>query len=78
MKRVVMVATMAGPEGVLRAGEVREVEDGLADELLAGGYAVEVDGPVIETATLEPLETADLPRPRTKRVATKRGAKKAE
>lgn len=69
-----MLATAAGPAGVYSAGETLQLDNVLAAQLVAGGYAVAVDGTpqvapgAAETASIVPgSEAAVLPRARHKR-----------
>lgn len=39
-----MITTMAGPDGCVNAGDVADIDPTLADALIAGGYAVALDG----------------------------------
>jgi hypothetical protein len=77
VRRVRMLTTGAGPEGVMPSGAVILVEDELAERLVAGGYAEEVAAEVeaateiIETASVEPAaEQAVAPAQRKPRRKT--------
>lgn len=55
--RIRMLATMAGPQGVYRPGDVLDVDETAGKSLVAGGYA-ELIGPPA------PVETAEEPTER--------------
>lgn len=75
--RIKMRSTMAGPDGVLLAGHIGEVEDAKGAALIAAGYAEAVESTEVikekpkqepqETATAEPSENAMAPPPRRRR-----------
>jgi len=58
---------MAGPEGIYHPGEIVELSDELARALVRDGYAVIVEEKTIESASLEPVEKAVLPKPKRKK-----------
>ncbi len=63
--RVTMLATAAGPDGVLLSGQSYDVDNALGDALVRGGFAVmqpglPQSGPRAEVATIAPPETADV------------------
>lgn len=73
-----LLATAAGPDGVLHDGEIRRLDSAAAARLIAGGYAVAVPeavGPALpplpngaETASIQPgAEQAVLPKARRRR-----------
>lgn len=80
MKRVLMLATMAGPDAVRHGDMPYWLDDDEADELVAAGYARLLSKAEPETAMLGGAETTALPeaKPRGRSTATKRGRKKAE
>lgn len=63
------VSRMAGPDGVYHPGTVREIDDATGAQLIAGGYAVNVDPPketadVVADQVEEPDEPAPKPEPK--------------
>ena len=57
MKTIRMITLAAGPQGVLQPGKVYQVDDALADALVAGRYAVLAPkGATIETTAVSPPE----------------------
>ena len=56
--KIRMKTIMAGPDGVVLAGQIVDLPAAKAIELLNGGYAHAVDPPATETATIEPQENA--------------------
>ncbi len=78
--KVKLLTTMAGPEGTVLAGQIADLDDARARELIAGGYAeavAEAKFAAPEKATREPEETAVLPKPKGKS-SGKKPAPKAE
>lgn len=70
--KIQMKSMCAGPNGVMAAGQVYDVPDTFAEELISGGYAVRVgkaptvavETPkAVEQAVTPVIETADLPEP---------------
>ena len=57
--RIKLRTLLAGPDGVVKRGEIIDVSADVAEALIAGRYAWPVDkAPVIETAAIEPEESA--------------------
>ncbi len=57
-----LLTLMAGPDGTYNAGQIIDMTEAQAKELIQGGYAVACEMPVkkavvIETATVQPPET---------------------
>lgn len=57
-----LLTLMAGPDGTYNAGQIVDMTEAQAKELIQGGYAVACEMPVkkavvIETATVQPPET---------------------
>ncbi len=78
--KVKLLTTMAGPEGVILAGQIADLDDARARELIAGGYAEAVAKAklaVPEKATREPKEKAVRRSPKEKS-SGKKPAPKAE
>lgn len=64
--RIQMITTMAGPDGVVMAGKKIDLPKDKADELVAGGYAIELETPVVAPAAMDEPQ-ADVPaEPKTK------------
>lgn len=59
--KVKMRTTSAGPRGVLDAGKVYDLPAKQAEELVEGGYAVEIASQKLERATAAKGERADAP-----------------
>lgn len=58
--KIKMITLYAGPAGVMQAGETHEVEPKLANDLIAGKYAVAVKASApVETASLVIDETVE-------------------
>lgn len=84
--KVKLLTVMAGPNGVVRIGDVVDVTDALGDALVKGGYAIEQEftaedaksAKKIEIREEESLETTDGPKPTEIRnePAGRRGGKK--
>lgn len=60
--KVKLLTLMAGPDGTYNAGQIIDMTEAQAKELIQGGYAVACEMPVkkavvIETATVQPPET---------------------
>ena len=70
--RIKLKTIMAGPDGSTDPGHEIEVDAKTAKELVAGGFAEEVEH--IETASIQPEEKAQIPKPKAR--TPKRGAKK--
>ncbi len=67
--KVKLLTTMAGPEGVILAGQIADLDDARARELIARGYAEAVAEAKLaapEKATREPEEKAIRPSPKGK------------
>ena len=65
--RVSLKTRMAGPGGCYEPGQVIAVNEGLASDLISGGYAVLISKPepeprIIEEAVVAPPETAVIKR----------------
>lgn len=57
--QIKMRTLMAGPEGVVKRGDIISVSAEIAEALIAGRFAWPVDkAPAIETAAIEPEESA--------------------
>lgn len=57
--RIKMRTLMAGPDGVVNRGDIINVSADVAQALIAGRFAWPLDkSPVIETAAIEPEESA--------------------
>lgn len=59
MRRIKMLATSAGPDGVMLGGKVYPVDDATAKALVAGKYAEYVDPPVKTERTAMKDETME-------------------
>lgn len=60
----------AGPHGSGNPGQIIELPEKAAQELIDSGNGTAVDGPIkaiIETATIEPKETQESPKAKKKR-----------
>lgn len=71
--KVRMLTTAASPEGVWAAGQVVDLPEKMAKQLMAGGFAVAVAAEekqkqAVETAALEQPEKAVKPKPGKKKV----------
>ncbi len=74
--RVLMKTLSAGPAGVLKAGEVHDLDDAQAQQFIKGGFAVEHTEPEPEPAPAEQAtalagETAEDPANKQRRVGGK-------
>ena len=58
MRRILMTALAAGPDGVLRPGTAVDVPEAQAAALISGGYAEDLAQPSAEAATAPAEETA--------------------
>jgi len=72
MKKVKLLTTMAGPEGCFVPGQVIDVDEKKAKELISGGYAEAVEEKTVkpaeaEAAAIEPPEKAVKKPPRRKK-----------
>ena len=69
--RIKLKTVFASPNGVYQVGQVVRAPGQItvkqAEDLLAGGYAEEVKGSQVETAAIEPPETATPPKPKPKK-----------
>lgn len=83
--KVKLLTVMAGPNGVVRIGDVVDVTDALGDALVKGGYAIEQEFTAEDAKSAkkieireEKLETTDGPKPTElrKEPAGRRGGKK--
>lgn len=64
MKTIRMITLAAGPQGVLEPGKVYQVDDALANALIASRNAVLAPkGASVEVAAIEPPERAVVQRP---------------
>ena len=50
------VSRMAGPDGVFHPGTIREIDDEIGAQLIAGGYAASVEEPSEAEAAPKPEE----------------------
>lgn len=65
--RIKHITLMAGPSGTFTAGTVRDIDDVSGRQLVAGGYAVEIEAsPAPETADRRAPETAEAPAARAR------------
>lgn len=60
--KIKLLTLMAGPAGTYNAGQVIDMPEAQAEELICGGYALACEMPakkavVMETATVQPPET---------------------
>ena len=62
-----MISRLAGPDGVIQPGQVRRVPEHVADDLIAGGFAMLTSepAPAIQEAIVKPPEKAVIRRKRT-------------
>jgi hypothetical protein len=67
MMLVVMRTILAGPVLNAGPGQVIEVDESMALDLIKGGYALPLKKDVVEVATLEPVENAAMPKPRQRK-----------
>ena len=66
MKIIKMIALAAGPDGTMYPGKIYPVDGKTAMALVAGGYAVYVGVPTLETAT-KPEEPENAVKDKTTR-----------
>lgn len=70
--KIKMKKLAAGPDGVMHPGKEYDMSDATGKQLVDGGYAERVvvekpDKPEIETAMVEPSETAVKPEAKAKK-----------
>lgn len=59
--KVKMLSNLAGPSGAAQAGQVIDLPEDKAVELIRAGFAVAEKSATVETATLAPAETTASP-----------------
>ena len=74
--RIQLLATMAGPDGTFRAGEVVAFDDDVAQNLIDGGYAQAVAAPGPETAMVAAPEKAVRPATKTRRTPRRKSRRR--
>ena len=71
------VSRMAGPDGVFHPGTIREIDDETGAQLIAGGYAVNVEEPSEEGPGVDP-PPKPAPKPEPKHEPKPRRRKASE
>lgn len=75
MTKVRMLTTSAGPQGVIRPGEVIEVSESEARLLVKFRYAETLDGNPVPDLTEKPVVIPPAQKPTAKKPATKKPTK---
>jgi len=72
--KVQLKTLMAGPNGVIAAGQVVELPEAEAQALIAGGYAVSAET-ISLTPVSEPASEAEESEPESEKLAARRSRK---